>query len=227
VGEAQSTLWTVIRSAAAGDVEARELFARRYEPVIRAYFGARWKGDGLLEEMDDAVQEVFVDCFKDEGALSRADPDRPHGFRAFLYGVTRNVALRFEERRSARRERQPGSRVDLAALLPTEDHLSRVFDRSWARSLLEQARNLQARRAAAKGSDAVRRLEIMRLRFREDLPVREIARLLEMDPERVHREYAKAREEYKAALRVVVAEHHPGERRSVEGECKRLLECLR
>ena len=32
-----TTCWTVIRGAAAGDRDDRDLFARRYEPVVRAY----------------------------------------------------------------------------------------------------------------------------------------------------------------------------------------------
>ena len=46
----------------------------------------------MAAELEDVVQEVFVTCFKEDGPLSRADPERPGGFRAYLYGVVRNVA---------------------------------------------------------------------------------------------------------------------------------------
>jgi RNA polymerase sigma-70 factor (ECF subfamily) len=226
MAETERTRWSVIQAAAEGDVEARSTFARRYEPVARAYLDARWRGRPLAQEIDDAVQEVFVDCFRDHGALTRVDPERGE-FRGFLFGVIRKVALRVEERHARRLDRPAGSEVDLGDLLPTEDHLSRVLDGAWARTLLAQAGALQRRRAEAKGSDAVRRLDLLRLRFRDDHPVREIARLWGETPERVHREYARARDEFKAALREVVREHHGGEPRSVEQECVRLLECLR
>src|SRR4051794_37515406 len=90
------TCWTVIRGAARGDARDRDDFARRYEPVVRAYLTARWRSSGRLGWLDDAVQEVFVECFRRGGALDRVEPDRPGGFRAFLYGVVRIVALRAE-----------------------------------------------------------------------------------------------------------------------------------
>lgn len=42
-----STRWTLIRDAAEGVPAARDEFARRYESVIRAYLGARWRGSPL------------------------------------------------------------------------------------------------------------------------------------------------------------------------------------
>ena len=47
---------------------------------------------------EDAVQEVFVECFRRGGALEAVGAGRVPGFRAFLYGVIRNVARRFESR---------------------------------------------------------------------------------------------------------------------------------
>ncbi|MBK8268830.1 MAG: hypothetical protein IPK83_11220 [Planctomycetes bacterium] len=40
---------------------------------------ARTRGD-----LDDAVQDVFLECFRPDGALDRLDVHRPGGFRAFL-----------------------------------------------------------------------------------------------------------------------------------------------
>src|SRR5215471_2761171 len=94
----ESTCWTVIRAAAAGSPTDREELARRYLSVVRAYLAARWRGAPLLAERDDAVQEVFVECFRRGGALEAAGAGRVPGFRAFLYGVIRNVARRFESR---------------------------------------------------------------------------------------------------------------------------------
>jgi len=89
----------MIEAAATGAAGAREQFARSYAPVVRAYLAARWAGSPALQDLDDAVQDVFVECLKSGGVLDRADPARAGGFRAFLYGVIRNVARRAEEGR--------------------------------------------------------------------------------------------------------------------------------
>src|SRR5204863_5326677 len=94
----ESTCWTVIRAAAAGNFTAREELARRYLGVVRAYLAARWRGAALRDDLDDATQEVFVECFRAGGALEAAGAGQVDSFRAFLYGVVRNVARRFESR---------------------------------------------------------------------------------------------------------------------------------
>jgi hypothetical protein len=106
----ESTCWTVIRDAADGDRDARGIFARRYEPVVRAYLKARWRGsEDRLQNVADAAQEVFIECFRTGGVLDRADRSRPGGFRAFLYGVIRVVALRIEAAPARARDRTPAA----------------------------------------------------------------------------------------------------------------------
>jgi RNA polymerase sigma-70 factor (ECF subfamily) len=222
----ERTRWSQIRRAAQGGESAREYFARTYEPVIRAYLASRWARSPLVGEIDDATQEVFLACFKEDGALGRVDPDRPGGFRPFLYGVVRNVARRVEERRG-RRERTPTGPDDLAAVQSEEDSLSRVFDRAWAKAILKAAVQLHAERAAGQDDAAVRRVELLRLRFQEGLPIREIARRWEEDPARLHREYARSRREFAAALREVVKLHLPGSPAAVDAECAKLVEFFR
>src|SRR5262245_65632746 len=94
----ESTCWTVIRAAAAGSPAGREELARRYLAVVRAYLAARWRGSPLRTDLDDAVQEVFVECFRQGGALEAAGAGHVPSFRAFLYGIVRNVARRFDSR---------------------------------------------------------------------------------------------------------------------------------
>lgn len=209
----ESTCWTVIRGAAAGREDAREEFARRYLPIVRSYLGARWRGSPLIHELEDAVQEVFVACFT--SVLDRADSARPGGFRAYFYGMVRNVAREHERRRARGKERQPTSSFELPA--DDEDGLSTLFDRAWAMSLLEQAVELHRKRAKGK------RVELLRLRFEEGLPIREIAKRWDVEPAWLHKEYARARDEYRAALAEVVAFHHPGTPGEVDRECARLL----
>ena len=93
----------MIRAAAGGDAVARDLFATRYAPVVRAYLAARWRHSHFVRELDDAVQEVFLACLQPEGLLDRADSDRGE-FRPFLYGAVRNIARRVESAPAARSE---------------------------------------------------------------------------------------------------------------------------
>jgi RNA polymerase sigma-70 factor (ECF subfamily) len=66
-------------------------------------------------------------------------------------------------------------------------------------------------------------VELLRARFHEGLPIRDIARRWGTDAAALHHEYAKARQEFKAALLEVVAFHHPGSPTEVEQECANLL----
>ena len=191
----------------------RAEFADRYERVIRAYLGARWRASPLINSLEDAVQDVFLDCFK--GALAGADAGRP--FRAYLYGITRNIARRIEHARR-RTELRLESHIDPPA---REQTLSRVFDEAWARALMKRAAALQ--RASAADEGALRRVEILRRRFQEGMPIRAMAATWGLDPAKLHHEYARAREEFREALKLVVAEHHVGLPAEVERECARLI----
>ena len=203
------TCWTVIRAAAGGAAAERAAFAQRYAEPLRAYFTARWRGGPQVQEAADAVQEVFLECLRDGGALGRADPARGP-FQAFLHGVVRNVARRFEERAAARRAGTAGESVELDALPLDEPSLSRVFDRAFAQALLREAAELQARRAAAAGERAVRRVELLRRRFGDDQAIRDVAASWGVTPAELHHEYATARREFLLALQDVVAFHEPG-----------------
>jgi RNA polymerase sigma factor (sigma-70 family) len=220
VGDAGDTIWNEIERARRGDGDAQSLFTRRYEPVVRAYLVARWRGSPLDGEVDDALQEVFVDFLN--GALARADPDRP--FRPFLYGVVRNVALRFEERRA--RNRAVPLESELTRALEADDAAaSRIFERAWAEALVQEARDLQARRASSDEA-ASRRVELLEMRFGDRLPIRTIAERFGEAPDRVHRQYAQARLEFLRALRSVVRRHHGGAAGGIDEECRRLLACF-
>ena len=138
----ESTCWTVIRAAAAGSPADRDELARRYLSVVRAYLAARWRGSGLRPDVDDAVQEVFVECFRQGGALEAAWAGRVPSFRAFLNGVVRNVARRFESRPVRAATPLPENQAD-------EESLSRLFERTWAQAIMSEAAQLPAATAAA------------------------------------------------------------------------------
>jgi RNA polymerase sigma factor (sigma-70 family) len=220
---AQSTWWTQIRVAASGEPVARSAFVRGYEPVVRAYLVARWARTPMRAEVDDAVQDAFLECFREGGALEKADPQMG-SFRAFLFGVLRNVALRAETRRARRKERPAGSDVAFDAIPSDEASLSVAFERAWARSVMRQAAERQLALAQGRGAPAIRRVELLRLRFEEGLPIREIAARWKDDPALLHREYARARREFRQALVDVVREGEVGA--DAEAECARLIDLL-
>jgi DNA-directed RNA polymerase specialized sigma24 family protein len=227
MGEAGSlsTCWTTIRQAALGNSKEREAFARTYMPIARSYLAARWQKSAYLEELDDAVQQVFVECFRQRGALERADPLRSGGFRPFFFSILLHVALRFERRKARSLARRAQDDLELDECQAREAALSGVFDRAWAKALMKEAGRLQARQAKQKGVAAQKRVDLLRVRFEEGLPIREIAVRWKVDPAYLHHALAKARREFKAALLEVIKFHHP-DSGDPEGECTRLFELL-
>jgi DNA-directed RNA polymerase specialized sigma24 family protein len=217
--------WSTIARAASGEVEARSAFGHTYLPVVRCFLEARWRATPLAPELDDAVQEVFVECLRRDGVLSRAAQERGD-LRGLLFGVSRNVAARFEERaaKRLRRDQAAGSAIDG---IPARDpSLSIVFDREWARTLMRLAgERMQA--AAAHGSAGARlRVELLELRFAQGRPIRAIAREWDVDADSVHRAYARAREEFRLCLRRVLAEHTVRTEVDLDAEVGRLFELL-
>lgn len=214
----EDTCWSLIGRAATGDAGARSAFGRSYLPLVRAFLAARWRGTALAGEVEDAVQDVFLECFRPNGPLGRADAG--HGdFRGFLYGVVRNVALRIEARSRARAA--GGDPLPLEELADPAAGVSKLFDREWAMTLMREAGELMQQRAT---DDAARlRVELLRLRFAADLPVRDIAARWQLDPDAVHRAYARAREEFRLCLRQVVAFHMVRTEAELDDECKRLF----
>lgn len=215
----ESTCWTVIRAAAAGSPTGREELAHRYLGIVRAYLADRWRSSALRDALDDASQEVFVECFRQGGALEAAGAGRVPNFRAFLYGVIRNVARRFE----SRPVRVPGPLPEIAT---EEASQSRLFDRTWAQAMMAEAAQLQRKRAVERGPEAIQRVELLRQRFEENLPIRAIAESWGVDSAWLHRAYARARQEFRAALLEVVSFHRPGSPVELEQEVANLLKAL-
>ena len=220
------TCWTVLRAASTGDAAARSVFATSYAAPVRAYLAARWRGHPLHAEIDDAVQEAFVECLKPDGALERADPTRGD-FRGLLYGVVRNVARRCEERAAKSMRRGPDESVYLDELPHHAEALSRVFDREWALSLMREAGQRHEEATESGDDDARHRFRVLQLRHDQGLAIREIAAQLE-EPEvaRIHNDYRRARREFAVHLRAVVATHTGTGDENLEAECRRLTGLL-
>lgn len=206
-----TTHWSVVLGAAEGQAEARDEFCRTYGRVVRAYLCARWRLPGQHENVEEGVQEVFVECFKERGALSRVDPARP--FRAYLYGVTSTAAAALE-RKWRKRDRDHGvSGFEPDRVERDEATLSQVFDREWARLVGREARRLFVARSA-EGEAGARRARCLELRYHHGRPPREIAAELGVQVERVYEMLHQAKAEYRRALLEVVSQHHPGATRA-------------
>ena len=211
----------MILGAAEGRPLDRDEFAKRYVEVIRAYLGARWRGSPLRAEIDDATQDVFLECFKENGALTRIDRERGGGFRTYLFAIARNVARRLEQRQVRSREQQAPSDLEVSG---KQEPASRAFDRAWAQTIMRQATYLLTKRAQAGGATARRRVELLRMRFTDGQPTREIAEKWGLKPAQVQYEYKCARDDFQAALIDVVRQHDPDG--AAEEECVRLLALL-
>ena len=211
----------LIYAAAQGGSQERELFARRYGGPVRAYLAQRWRGSAFISLLDDAVQEVFAECFRENGPLVRADRSCG-GFRAYLYGAVRNIARAMERRHLGQRDR-PASAWNFNEVVADEDSLSQVFDQAWARTMVREAAVRQQELAAHAGEAAMRRVELLHLRFYENLPIRDIAKLWEISAVQLHRDYAKAREEFRTALCEVLRDHDPDPTVAIEERVESLL----
>lgn len=222
-----STCWSVVLGAAAGDPTMRDEFCRRYEPVIRAYLSARWRMARDHEALADATQEVFVQCFREHGALQRIDPQREGGMRAFLYGVTAKTALDFE-RRGARWHRDAkGGNVDLQQVERSEVTLSAAFDKAWAAMIGREARRLLATRAAAGSEATRRRFFLLEQRYYHGRAPRDLAPTVGLDPQRISEILTEAKAEYRAALLEVMATYFPNDtERELETRCAELARML-
>jgi len=219
------TCWTVIRLASEGNPSAQSAFSRSYAATIRGYLAARWRGRVLSTETDDATQEVFVECLKSGGVLERADAERGD-FRGLLFGVTRNVARRFEERALARGHVLPEDSAWLHHIASDEPGQATLFDRSWAQALIRQAKRMHRERTLADGQAGERRIELLERHFGSDEAIREIAARWNVPAQEVHNAYRKARTEFYGCLREVVAFHAPAGA-DLDSECRRLLTRLR
>ncbi|MFT4513484.1 MAG: DNA-directed RNA polymerase specialized sigma24 family protein [Planctomycetota bacterium] len=219
------TCWTVLRAAAGGDRGARSEFARSYANIIKVYLRHRWSGNPLLGDVDDAAQEAFVEAFKPNGFIERADPAQGD-FRGLLYGVVRNVARRFEQHAANASERHADETVYLDGLPHDALALSKVFDRSWAQSLMREAVD-HHEQASSTDAVAKRRFRVLSMRHNDVMPIREIAAALgELDVAMIHNDYRQARRAFTAHLRLVVARHTGVIESEIDEECKRLFDLL-
>ncbi len=224
--ESERTSWRMILGAAAGDRSQQRRFATRYEGLIRGVLSRRWHASACRGQLEDACQEVFVECFRADGVLDRMQRKQPARFRSYLFGVIRNVARAHE----ARRDRSPVQESMELMAVPERsgegDNLLDWFEREWARTVVRDALDLMGQDAHESTCETARMAELLNLRFRDGLPIRTIARHWNEEPVRVQREYARARRRFHECLREAIAMHESLSSAEVESECRRLTALL-
>jgi RNA polymerase sigma factor (sigma-70 family) len=221
-----STAWTMIAAAGAGESAAKEQFARAYGPVIRTYLAARWQLPCAHEAVDDCAQEVFVQCFKPDGALHGVDRSGPARFRSYLYSIVRHVAERIERSNGVRRTQQEHTGFRLDDVARAEATLSRVFDRAWVGMITRRAWLLMASRVGAEAHGR-ERIRILDLRFRDGLSSGEIAGQCGFEAGFVYQQLRLAKRDFRAALLEVVAAYHPdASAEELETRCIELIGLL-
>ncbi|MFT6082700.1 MAG: DNA-directed RNA polymerase specialized sigma24 family protein [Planctomycetota bacterium] len=204
-----TTSWSLIRRAAAGDAEDRERFAARYAPVIRGYFSTRWHLPLSHERVQDASQEVFVQCFRQGGVLASANPELGSGFQAFLYGVARRIGANLDRRLGHLKAKEIDGHSDFdECAISSELALSKSFDRAWASLVAREAGDLA--RARAEGHAArLAGLEALQLQFFEGLQPREIAERRGVAAEAIYESLRLAKKDFRAAFVEVMATYNP------------------
>jgi RNA polymerase sigma factor (sigma-70 family) len=191
--------------------------------MIKAYLAARWRLPIQHEDVGDASQEVLLQCFRQDGALESVDPAHASGFRAFLYGVTRNVAA-MTERKWARRRETQAAHSGVFEQADDEGSLSHVFDKAWAEVVVREARSLLQRRAMMRGGTAALRARALELRYQGGLPPREIAPHLGLEVKQVYRLLEDGQVDFQEALiDVMAAQVATTSREELERKCSDLL----
>lgn len=107
---------------------------------------------------------------------------------------------------------------------PARDRFARLYQPITRGYLVSR---WQVEAAAESGERAVRRVELLRLRFQEGMPIRDIAAKWNEDAAKLHHEFAIARDEFRIALRKVVAfQMSAATEPQLESACRDVLNLL-
>ncbi|MBS0193532.1 MAG: sigma-70 family RNA polymerase sigma factor [Proteobacteria bacterium] len=156
----QSTQWSIVLCARGGDAQARdalEALCRTYRPPVLAYIRSH---PGAADEAEDLAQAFFVE-FIAAAAHAHADPARGR-FRSFLLTTLKHFLLNAGA--AARALKRGGGMQfsslddpivagDIAAAADTSPE--RVFERSWALTVIDAAMHALRAEAEAAGKQVL------------------------------------------------------------------------
>ena len=221
----ESTRFMTLR-AAGGDPSAHAAFAKRFLPEARRLLAARWTGGPFEQEVDDAVQEVFVEVLRPRGALRRVDRDHEGSIRSYFATVVRHVALRIEKGRVSRYREQRVGEFGSGLYPDLREEPVRSLERAWAEHLLAEAWRELARGAGDRGGSRPDRVQLLRWRYESGRSMRELASVSGAATDTIYAELRQARRNFSASLRAVVARLEPESGDRLEERCKELLVAL-
>lgn len=201
--------WQLARAAATGDEEARTQFWNRHVRAVHLWLWFRWRHSSLRGFVDDATQEVFLECFRPGGALAHLEVDKAaHGVVAFLRGVVRNVAHRLERTQ----QRQLAHRRQLREAMPMQpangDDAAERIDTAWQHGQVAAALSRLDREEAGASPHSLR--AFLKAHFEDGLPVHTIAAAWQMKPEHVHELRRRACRRFRDCLLRVMREDRHG-----------------
>lgn len=193
--------WQEALAAARGDAAARAAFWAHHARQIHAWLWLRWRHGTLRSSLDDAAQEVYLECFRPGGAMAHLDPTRAHhGLAPFLRAIVRNVAQRFERARRREREHREAyatGRATTDAGVANDTAHGAVDHEQLAAALARLERDDPEH----DGPHSLR--TFVRLHFEQGLPVRAIAHAWHELPAHVHDLRRRACRHLRACLRDV------------------------
>lgn len=165
----------LVDRARRGDTPARDALASRYYPAV---FSFARKLTGRVETALDVTQETFLRAF------SRIDQHDPsYSFASWLFKIAANH-IRDLRRRAGRPEPPPDAPPENAA----------------AETILQQAEDLDRVRRALDTLSADLRTPLL-LHLQEQLPVREIAFVLDLTDNAVRMKIYRALQKVRALVR--------------------------
>ena len=171
----------LIAAVAGGDDAAlRELFSRH-----APWLAARLRGVLPAAEVEDALQETFLAVWQGAGGYAPPTPAAAAG--GWLWGIARRQAALLLRRRG------PAAAALPAVLAVGGQQASDPADAATARADLDQA-------VAAIGPAGGPEREVWRLRYVEDRPVAEVARLTGVPAGTVKSRAHRARQLLRGAL---------------------------
>ena len=165
-----------------------------YADAIGAYLRQKLSSEHP-DRLDDLIQEVLVDLLGKPEVLAAAQPGAGSRFRYYL------MSLAWGSARNALRRARRG---DHAPLNDLEDHLEAAaeqvaMDRSWARSVLQQALD-EVRRWSADGTLDPGSDVILKAHLIEGRGLREIGQDLSLSAATCSRRLARARQLLQSAI---------------------------
>ncbi len=130
------TKWSLVLRAGAAAPGALQELCRAYRAPLQA-FALRIERDP--ERAEDVVQG-FLTHVVEQNMIGAADPARG-SFRAFLRKALRNYAINVDRAGKARKRGGEASfaEPDFDALVSDDPAADRLYDRAWARALLDRA----------------------------------------------------------------------------------------